>query len=167
MNFFQLKCVKRWILNHYDIDLDKLVPFDKLEKALTEAKNIQKANTQKMEKEKYERDKEILTNDFKFLLAQKDAEINQWLRTIEDLELQIKNNQLAYQSYYQDGMEIKRAASDLSTQMERFYSKSGEIYQSIVGVKESISEHNKIMQNKDVGIRVQLGLPKSIANGKK
>lgn len=130
----------------------------RLQIAIKNACDKTREATQEVCKRSYDiREKELI-RDYEFKLAEKDELITQYTKTIFDLQTQIENNQKAYQNYVHEAISIKRIIAEVSHQMERVFSKSGELYQGFKNIQDAIEFQNMKLEEADDKNRNLLGM---------
>jgi hypothetical protein len=99
-----------------------------------------------------------LIREYETKLAVKTAELDQYIRLISDLQLQKENQQKGYQMYYEDMLLTNKIASDVYHHVKRLLDSSGEIYQSIVSVRDAMKTHSERVNKKDSQVREMMGM---------
>ena len=93
------------------------------------------------------------------IVAEKDADIYLLEERITELEKQIKKDREAYDKYYSETVFNKKIISEVASQIEKLFSKSGEIYGSFSGIKSSMDRHYGRLIENDSLLRTLFGIP--------
>jgi len=116
--------------------------------------------------EEMEKTKNDMRDNFECELAEREAKIHGMTLRIKELELQVKNSQKAYKTFYKDMMATRRVATEIVHQVKRLFGYTGEIYQSFIGIKDTADLHFQNMVKDDEERRMLLSLePLRTLNG--
>lgn len=106
-------------------------------------------------------------DEYACTIAQKESEIDQLNKTIQDLEDQIKKSKTAYKNYYKETTAIKKLAVDMATEVRKIFDTSGEFYKHFMAIQDAADSHFKKLQDDDDSNRNLLGLSRSGSNRNK
>lgn len=102
--------------------------------------------------------KDDLLDEYGILLATKEIELQQAIRTVKDCKEQLKDSQKAYKGYYQDTIANKRLVAEIAVQIRRLFNTSGDIYKSFLSIQDSADSHFQLMVKQDKLNRNLLGI---------
>lgn len=137
-----------------------------LTQIIIQARAEEKELTIKELTEEMEKMKNDMKDNFDCQLAEREAKIYGMQQKIKELEIQVKNSQQAYKTFYRDMMATRRVATEIVHQVKRLFGYTGEIYQSFIGIKDTADLHFRKMIKNDDERRMLLSLePLKTLNG--
>lgn len=113
----------------------------KIEDVILKARKKEKAKSDRKYSEKLFQVQEDLQEDYLIKLADKNCEIAVLEKEIINLKDDVKKAQKAYKKYCQRVKDLDRISTNIEFQVKKLFGSSGEIYQSMLAIKDEAERY--------------------------